>query len=29
VDDELAGYHVPKGTLVVVMPYATHRHPDF
>jgi cytochrome P450 len=29
VDDELAGYHVPKGTMVVVMPYATHRHPDF
>jgi cytochrome P450 len=29
VDDELAGYHVLKGKLVVVMPYATHRHPDF
>ena len=29
MDDELAGYRVPKGTMVVVMPYATHRHPDF
>ena len=29
VDDELAGYHVLKGTMVVVLPYATHRHPEF
>lgn len=28
-DDELAGYHIPKGTMVVAMPYATHRHPEF
>ncbi len=28
-EDEVAGYRVPKGTLVVVVPYVTHRHPDF
>lgn len=28
-DDELAGYHIPKGTMVVAMPYATHRHPQY
>lgn len=28
-EDELAGYHIPKGTMVVAMPYATHRHPQY
>jgi len=27
-DDELAGYHIPKDTVVVMSPYATHRRPD-
>jgi cytochrome P450 len=27
-DDEIGGYHVPKGTLVVTSPYATHRMPE-
>jgi cytochrome P450 len=28
VDDELGGYHVPAGTLILLSPYVTHRHPD-
>jgi cytochrome P450 len=28
-DDEIDGYPIPKGALVTVFPYATHRHPDF
>ena len=28
-DDEFGGYHINKGTMVVLMPYATHRHPDY
>lgn len=28
-DDEVAGYRVPAGELVIVVPYVTHRHPDF
>jgi cytochrome P450 len=28
-DDEVGGYRVPSGTLVIVVPYVTHRHPDF
>jgi cytochrome P450 len=28
-DDELRGYHIPKGSMVIISPYATHRHPDF
>jgi cytochrome P450 len=28
-DDEIAGYHVPKGTFVFCPPYVIHRHPDF
>jgi cytochrome P450 len=28
-DDIVGGYLIPKGSLVVVTPYATHRHPEF
>lgn len=28
-DDELGGYHIPQGSMVILSPYATHRHPDF
>ena len=28
-DDEVGGYTIPRGTLVVVVPYVIHRHPDF
>ncbi|WP_307795951.1 cytochrome P450 [Amycolatopsis sp. 195334CR] len=28
-DDEIAGYHVPAGSDVVVCPYTLHRHPAF
>ena len=28
-DDVVGGYRVPKGDLVVVVPYVTHRHPEF
>lgn len=28
-DDEVGGFRVPKGDIVVVVPYVTHRHPDF
>ena len=28
-DDEVAGYRVPRGTLCILVPYVTHRHPDF
>jgi cytochrome P450 len=28
-DDEVGGFHIPKGRWVVVCPYVTHRHPDF
>ncbi len=27
-DDEIAGYHVPAGSDVVVCPFTMHRHPD-
>lgn len=27
-DDEIGGYFVPKGSLVFVSPYVTHRHPE-
>ncbi len=29
VDTEIDGYHVPSGTLVVVSPWITHRHPRY
>jgi cytochrome P450 len=28
-DDTIAGYKIPKGSLVIVSPYVTHRHPAF
>src|SRR5207245_11493644 len=28
-DDEIAGYHIPRGSSVVVSAYVTHRHPAF
>jgi len=28
-DDEIDGIRIPKGTLVFLSPYLTHRHPDF
>jgi cytochrome P450 len=28
-DDELSGFFIPQGSMVIVSPYATHRHPAF
>lgn len=28
-DDEVGGYHIPRGATIFVSPYLTHRHPDF
>ena len=28
-DDVVGGYHIPKGSTVVLCAYVTHRHPDF
>jgi cytochrome P450 len=28
-DDEIAGYRIPKGSIVMLSPYVTHRHPFF
>ncbi|MEC3976929.1 cytochrome P450 [Amycolatopsis sp. H20-H5] len=28
-DDEIAGFHLPAGSDVVVVPYTMHRHPEF
>jgi cytochrome P450 len=28
-DDELGGYTIPRGSIVVVLPYVIHRHPAF
>jgi len=28
-DDEIAGYHVPRGAVAVVSPHLTQRHPEF
>jgi cytochrome P450 len=28
-DDAIGGYHVPAGSMMLVLPYLTHRHPDF
>jgi cytochrome P450 len=28
-DDRIGGYRIPKGSLLIVSPYVTHRHPDF
>lgn len=29
IDAEVDNVHIPKGSMVVVLPYATHRHPEF
>ncbi|KIU15942.1 cytochrome P450 [Mycolicibacterium llatzerense] len=29
VDDEIGGYHIPKGSQVLITPYALHRDPRF
>ncbi|MCI0648631.1 MAG: cytochrome P450 [Chloroflexi bacterium] len=28
-EDEIGGYHVPAGSVVMLSPYLTHHHPDF
>lgn len=28
-DDEINGYRIPAGAQMLIVPYATHRHPDF
>jgi len=28
-DDVIAGYTVPKGSMVLIYPFGTHRHPDY
>ena len=28
-DDEIDGFHLPSGSMVVLCPYVTHRHPSF
>jgi Cytochrome P450 len=28
-DLEIGGYHIPKGAVLIVNTYITHRHPDF
>lgn len=28
-DDEIQGYRIPRGSIVLMSPYATHRHPEF
>ena len=28
-DDEIGGHRIPKGSLVFLSPYVTHRHPEF
>jgi cytochrome P450 len=28
-DDEIGDYHIPARSMVILSPYATHRHPDF
>lgn len=28
-DDQVGGYAIPKGSLIMLSPYVTHRHPDF
>jgi cytochrome P450 len=27
--DEVGGFRVPRGDIVILVPYVTHRHPDF
>jgi cytochrome P450 len=28
-DDEICGYHIPAGAIVLLSPYVLHRHPDY
>lgn len=28
-DDVVTGFHIPAGSMMLVLPYLTHRHPDF
>jgi cytochrome P450 len=28
-DDVIGGFHIPRGSSVVISPYVTHRHPGF
>ncbi len=28
-DDEIGGYHIPAGNMILLCPYTTHRHPAF
>jgi cytochrome P450 len=28
-DDEIGGFHIPRGSGVIISPYMLHRHPDF
>jgi cytochrome P450 len=28
-DDEVGGFRIPKGEILILVPYVTHRHPDF
>lgn len=28
-DDEISGFHIPKGSFILMSPYITHRHPEF
>ncbi|MEW6730968.1 MAG: cytochrome P450 [Acidobacteriota bacterium] len=28
-DEEIGGYHIPKGSMVLLCQYITHRHPEF
>jgi cytochrome P450 len=29
VEDEVGGYRIPAGSMIVLSPFVTHRHPDF
>lgn len=28
-DDEIGGFPIPRGSMIVLVPYTTHRHPEF
>ena len=28
-DDEVGGFRIPRGEILILVPYVTHRHPDF
>ncbi|HJS29828.1 MAG TPA: cytochrome P450 [Anaerolineales bacterium] len=29
MEDEVSGYHIPAGAMIMLSPYATHRHPKY